>query len=145
MTVPSGHLSFFFSRERERQEIAEVRRTMLDKLLYVFSLVGLPAVVFGAIQSYKQGRWVFSITYPAIYLLFLLTTFAARRFPYRIRAQVLVSSLFLVALAILLRIGMSGVGLQLMLGVCFLAALLFGFRGGMLAILVSLVSITLNA
>ncbi|MBN1102942.1 MAG: PAS domain S-box protein [Deltaproteobacteria bacterium] len=88
-----------------------------------------------------QGRWIFSLLYAVIYLAFLLGTFASRRLPYRIRALILVSSLFLIALAILIRVGMSGVGLQLMLGVCFMVAVLFGVRAGVLAILVSLACI----
>lgn len=140
MTVPSGYLSFFFSKKKERQEIAEVRRTIVDKLLYVFSLVGLPATLLGAIRSYTQGRWGPSIIYIALYLLFVLVTLS-RKFPFRIRALILISSLFLVALTSLATVGMSGSGVQLMLGVCFLAAFLFGLRGGMLALLIALVCI----
>ena len=144
MTVPSGYLSFFFSRKKGRQEIAEVRRTILDKLLFVFSLVGLPATLLGAIRSYTQGRWGSSIIYLALYFLFVLVTLS-RKFPFRFRALILISSLFLVALTSLVAVGMSGSGVQLMLGVCFLAAMLFGLRGGMLALLITLVCLSVLA
>jgi PAS domain S-box-containing protein len=139
------YLSYFFSRNGERQEIAEIRKTILNNLLYIFSLLGLPAVGIGATQAFQQGRWLFSLIYIVIYLLFLLATFATRRLPYTVRGLILVSCMFVLALAIMLRIGMSGVGFQIMLGVCFLSAFLFGLRGGMLAILVTLVSIGLVA
>ena len=139
MTVPSGYLSSLFSKKRERLEIVEVRRTILDKLLYVFSLVGLPAVLLGVIRSYTQGRWGTSIIYIVLYLLFVLTTRPSLKFSFRIKALILISSLFLVALTSMAMVGMSGSGIQLMLGVCFLAALLFGLRGVMLALLVTLV------
>ncbi len=141
MKVPLGYLSFFFSRKRERPEIAEVRRNILDKLLVVFSLVGLPAILLGAIRSYTQGRWRSSIIYIALYLLFVLATLLSRKSLFGIRALILISSLFLVALTSLAMVGIGGSGVQLMLGVCFLTALLFGLRGGMLALLISLVSI----
>ncbi|MBA4394388.1 MAG: hypothetical protein C0407_12625, partial [Desulfobacca sp.] len=145
MTVPSGYLSFLFSRKRERQEIVEVRRTILDKLLFVFSLVGLPAALLGVIRSYTQGRWEASIIYIALYLLFVLATRPSLKFSFRTRSLILISSLFLVAMTSLTTVGMSGSGVQLMLGVCFLAALLFGLRGLMLALLVTLVCITFVA
>ncbi len=145
MTVPSGLLRFLFSRKKERPEIVEVRGTILDKLLVVFSLVGLPATLLGVIQSYKLGRWVFCIIYSAIYLLFLLATLAARKFPFRIRALIPVSLLLLVGWTSLSWAGMSGSGVQLMLGVCFLSALLFGLRGLMLALPVTLMCITFVA
>ena len=145
MTVPSGYLNFFFSRKKEREEITEVRRTMLDKFFFIFLLAGLPAVVFGAIRAYMLGKWGFSIIYIGSYVLFALGTLALRKFSFRIRAMVLVTPVFLVSLASLVTVGLSGSGLQLMLGVCFLVVLLIGFRGGMLAILISLVSITVVA
>jgi PAS domain S-box-containing protein len=141
MTISSRYLGFFKSAQKERHEIAEVRKTILDQLLYVFSLMGLVAVAVGTYQVYQQGRWAFAIIYVVIYLVFVLTTKASRQFSYTLRAFILVASLFLIALAILVRIGMSGVGLQLMLGVCFLACVLFGLRAGVLTIFVSLISI----
>ncbi|MBN1104951.1 MAG: PAS domain S-box protein [Deltaproteobacteria bacterium] len=42
----------------------------------------------------------------------------------------------------LVTVGMSGSGVQMMLGVCLLVALLFGFRGGMLAMLLTFVCIS---
>ncbi|MBN1103009.1 MAG: PAS domain-containing protein, partial [Deltaproteobacteria bacterium] len=145
MRTSLEYLGFSQKGKTERPEIAEVRRTILDKLLFVFSLLGLPAVSIGATQSYMQGRWGFSVAYAGIYLLFVAATLASRQLPYRFRALVLVFSLYLIALAILIRIGMSGVGLQLMLGVGFLAAVLFGLRGGAFAILVILATIGLVA
>ncbi|MBW1783722.1 MAG: PAS domain S-box protein, partial [Deltaproteobacteria bacterium] len=141
MSFLSKHIRGLWGKQDERAELEEVRRNILDKLLYVFSLLGLPAIGIGAIQAFQQGRWLFSLIYVFFYLLLLLATFATRRFSYRSRGIILVSSMFIAAVAILFRIGMSGIGLQLMLGVCFTVAVLFGFRGGMVAILFSLVSI----
>jgi PAS domain S-box-containing protein len=141
MSTSQGKPRFFRRGKRERPEIEEVRKTLLDKLLAVFSLLGLPAVAVGATQVYIQGRWVFSIVYVGIYLLFLGAAFTSRQLSYRFRALILIFSLYLIGVVILIRIGMSGVGLQLMLGVGFLAAVLFGFRTGVFAILVILASI----
>jgi PAS domain S-box-containing protein len=125
----------------DRPEVTEVRRNILNKLLYVFLFFGLPAVVLGATQAYRQGKGIFSLIYAGMYLFFALATFFSRRSRYTLRALILVVFLFLVALAVLVRIGMSGVGLQLLMGVCFLASALFGLRGGVLTILISLVGI----
>jgi len=133
-------LSFFRREKPERHEISEVRQTILNRLLYVFSLIGLPAVIIGTAQTYQQGRWIFSALYLGIYLLFLISTFGSRRLPYRARAMVLASCLYLIALAVLFRIGLSGVGTLILVGVCFMSAVFFGLRGGIIAISISLVS-----
>jgi hypothetical protein len=61
MGLLSGHSEFFLDWRGEKTEISKVRGTMLDKLHCIFSLIGLPAVVLGAIRSYGQGRWVSSV------------------------------------------------------------------------------------
>jgi PAS domain S-box-containing protein len=142
MNILATNKSFFSGSDRDRPEVEEFRRSILNRLLYVFSLLGQPAACIGVTQSYVQGRWVFSLLYAGIYIIFLVGTFAARRLPYRIRALILISSLFLIAFAILMRIGMSGVGMQLMLGACFMSALFYGIRTGILVLLISLACVT---
>ncbi len=141
MKVTAKHIGFFFRADSDRPEVEEVRTKILNRLLYIFLLIGLPAACMGVIQSYMQGRWIFSLIYASIYIAFLMGTFASRRLHFKIRALILVAPLFLFAFAILLRIGMSGVGLQLMLGACFIAALLYGMRAGLLVMLTSLACI----
>jgi PAS domain S-box-containing protein len=136
----SKNLSFLRRGKPERNEISVVRQIILNRLLYVFSLVGLLAVIIGAAQTFLQGRWVFSSLYVGIYLLFLIATFGSSRFPYKSRAMVLVSCLYLIAMAVLVRIGLSGVGILILVGVCFLSAVFFGLRGGIVAISLSLAS-----
>ncbi|MFO7986002.1 MAG: PAS domain S-box protein [Desulfatiglandaceae bacterium] len=72
-----------------------------------------------------------------------MAAFGSRRFSYKTRAIVLVSCLYLIALAVLIRIGLSGVGPLVLVGVCFLCAVLFGLRGGMATIFFSLASMGL--
>ncbi|HOI73744.1 MAG TPA: PAS domain S-box protein [Syntrophales bacterium] len=138
--LPGSRL-IFFRPDSDRPEVAEFRRTILNRILFVISLLGLPAAVIGAVQSWMQGRWVFSVLYLGLYGIFLAGTFASRRLSYRVRALILVSALFLVSFSILLRIGMSGVGMQLLLGVCFLSALLYGMRTGILVLLACIAAI----
>ncbi len=141
MPLISEYANTFRLQEQEHQEISSVRQTILNQLLCVFSLIGLPTVVIGATQVCLQGRWPFAIIYVFIYLLFLAATFGSRHLPYTARSLVLVASIYLIALAILVRIGLSGVGTLLLLAVCFMASIFFGLRGGMLAIFAGLVSI----
>ncbi|RJR35499.1 MAG: PAS domain S-box protein [Desulfobacteraceae bacterium] len=132
-----------FRREKtERQEIEEVRKEILGNLLYVLSLLGLPAAVLGAVQAYRQGRWIFAAVYILVYLVFVLSAFSSRRLPYFFRAVIVLLCLFSLAVAILARIGMAGAGLPLMITVCFLAAVFFGFRIGALMGLVCLAVIS---
>lgn len=125
---------FFSDQREEREEVLAVRKALLSRVLFALWLAGFPAALLGAIHTYVQGRWVFSLLYIGIFLVFGALTLPFSRFSTRFKSMVLVLSLYLVTLAILLRLGMSGVGIPLMIGVCFLVSLLFGFRSAVLAI-----------
>lgn len=141
MPLAAKYLASLRREKPERQEISSVRQTILNRLLHILSLIGFPAVAIGSAQAFSQGRWIFSFIYVFVYLIFLLATFGSRLFSYRMRAIVLVTSMFLIAMAVLFRIGMSGVGSIILVGVCFLASVLFGFRGGIAAIFISLLGL----
>jgi|GEM_PF-2542043 len=145
MKAIQGSKASFLHRDTERPEVLEVRRTLLQRILLVIWLAGLPAILMGSIDAFLQGRRLFSILYIATYLVFLALTLPLNRFSTRFKSMVLIVSLFLVALAILMRLGLSGVGLQLMIGFCFLVSLLFGLRGALFAILVSLCAMIIVA
>ncbi len=134
-----------FEETPERDEVVEVRKTLLYRVLLVVWVAGLPAICLGAIHAYVQGRWVFTVIYGGIYLSFLLITLPLIKTPYYVKAFALVVSLFFVSLAILVRLGMSGVGLELMIGVCFMASLFFGFRKGIVALFACSAGIALVA
>jgi PAS domain S-box-containing protein len=124
--------------DEDRPEVETFRKRILNRLQFFFVLLGLPAAGIGVAQAYTQGRWGYALLYAGLYACFLLGSLAFRKRPYRINALLLVATLFLIATAILMRIGMSGIGMQLMIGVCFMTALFFGLRAALLAFLVSL-------
>ncbi|MGD8387926.1 MAG: PAS domain-containing protein [Desulfobacteraceae bacterium] len=112
----------------------EVRRALLSRILLIMWLAGLPAVVLGAIHTYVQGRWQFSIIYLVLYAVFIILTIPSKHFSTQFKSLILIFVLYLLAVSILVRLGMSGVGLPLMIGLCFLVGLLFGFRSAVLTI-----------
>jgi len=128
---------FFSNTREEREEVLEVRKALLSRVLFIMWLAGLPAVVLGAIHAYVQGRWIFSIIYIVLYSIFIVLTIPSKTFSTQFKSLVLVSSLYLLTVSILIRLGMSGVALTLLIGLCFLVSLLFGFRRAVLAIVLS--------
>jgi PAS domain-containing protein len=134
----TSKLRRFFSgrpdRREERKEVLEVRRALLSRILLIMWLAGLPAVVLGAIHTYVQGRWQFSIIYLVLYAVFIILTIPSKHFSTQFKSLILIFVLYLLAVSILVRLGMSGVGLPLMIGLCFLVGLLFGFRSAVLTI-----------
>ena len=129
------------TRENERMEVIEVRVHLLERILIPVLAFGLVAAVLGAVQTYRQGRWLFSIVYIVLYLTILLTTCFKRRFSFSFRALILLVNLFLISVAILARIGMSGIGMQIMIAVCVLAGTMLGIRAGLLTIGLTLFTI----
>ena len=124
-----------------RPEILEVREKLFRRIIVPILALGLPAVAIGSYQAYEQGRWPFALVYWTVYLLMLVLTLLHRRLPFALTAFALVSSLYLISLAVLMRLGLSGVGIELQMGLCVVAGALLGRKAGVFSIALSTVTI----
>jgi len=143
MKSPSKYFVFFNTKEKSSPEIENVRQDILMILLIIFSVIGLPATIAGSIQAYLHGRWVFSMIYIGTYLAILITTCLSQRLSNNLKALIFLISVFTVAIVIMVRTGLSGVSIELLIAVCILSALLFTARAGMLIIGISIIAIIL--
>ncbi|MBN1850520.1 MAG: PAS domain S-box protein, partial [Deltaproteobacteria bacterium] len=121
---------FFRIGKKDRPEIIEVRHRFFNWVMYPFLIFGLLATILGGLQSYQQGRWVFSVLYAACYLIFGFTTFLGRYISLFIRSIVTIMTLVAFSILILLRIGLSGIGLEVLLLACGISSALLGRRIG---------------
>lgn len=135
--------SFFQGEGGERTEINEVRQRLFDQVRYPFLILGLFAAVMGSLQSCQQGQWGFAIVYSGSYLIFVATAFAGKRIPLAARSLALILALFAVAVSILLRIGLSGIGLEMLLLACAVASALLGKRIGLSLVGIGAVAVVL--
>ncbi|MCF8118858.1 MAG: PAS domain S-box protein [Deltaproteobacteria bacterium] len=128
--------SFFGSwwTHKERPEIIEVRHWFFDQILYPFLAFGLIAAVMGSAQAYQQGRWVYTLLYSGTYLLFVATALPRSRIPLVIRSLGLVLTLFVISVSVLARIGLSGIGLELLLLACGISSALLGRKVGLMVV-----------
>ena len=124
-------LSFFWWGKEKRPEIIEVRHRFFNRIIYPFLILGFFATIMGSLQTYQQGRWVFSILYAGSYLIFALTALPGRRIPLVIRSLALILALFALSVFVLMRIGLSGIGLELLLLACAVSSALLGRKTGL--------------
>ncbi len=124
-----------------RAELDEVRDRVLKGMIYIFVLMGLPAVVLGAINAYDQGYYLFAWAYIIIYLVVPLSLLLSRYFSFKIRAVIPLALIFLFAVFVLRRIGLSGEGFELLFVFCIITAILYGIKAGLFAFALSLLVI----
>ncbi len=134
-----------FDRKAIRPEIREVRYSILNRVVAIFFLFGIVALIPGIYTTYSQGRWVYSIIYSIAYLSFLISFLLSKRLYYKLRSALLVFGLLLLSISVLSRLGLSGVGLELMIVSCFVGSILFDVRVGTMLILIGFVSISIVA
>lgn len=121
-------------REEERPEILEVRLGLMNKLLRIILGLGSAAVLLGSVQACLQGRPIYSALYVFLYGVAIAATLFTKRIPFSLRSLILVASIFMISVVILTRVGLSGVGLQIMIGACVLTAIFLGKRAGFLMV-----------
>jgi len=123
-----------------RPEIEAVREKLLKRMMYVLMAIGFPAVIVGATQAYQQGQWQFSLIYLCTYTVVLLCTLFPEKILFAFRVILLLIMLYAIASAVLLRIGLSGTGIVLLMAFCVIVAVMFGTRYGLIAIALSLLT-----
>ena len=116
--------------DQDRPEIADVRYQIFSWSIYPFLLFGLISIILGSLQAYRQGQLFFSVLYIVTYLIFFLVTLSRKRLNLKFRSVALILFLTVLAISVLVRVGLSGIGLELLLFICTLASIMFGRRVG---------------
>lgn len=121
-----------FSEPDHRPEIEEVRLRIFDWILVPVLLLGFVATFFGSLQAFQQKQWTFSVLYCVCYFAFAGVSIVGRSSPLVIRSLFLVLTLFVISVAILIRVGLSGIGLELLLFCCAVSSVFLGRRSGLM-------------
>jgi hypothetical protein len=129
-------------RAEDRPEILEVRKRVLTRLKWPVLVFGFAAAFMGAVQSFQQGRFFFSAAYLGIYSLVIIVFVLDGRIPFSCRARVFILGLYGIAVAGLIRIGLSGVGLEIMILACVLSAVFWGVKTSLFITGISILVIT---
>lgn len=121
-------------RQEQWPVVAEVRQQLLDQVMAPVVGLGFLAGLLGAVQSYQQGRWVFSLLYLGLFACLFLAMALRRRLPLALRKLILLGILYAFALAVLVRVGLSGAGVPILLVFTVFSAVLAGFHMGWIAL-----------
>jgi diguanylate cyclase (GGDEF)-like protein/PAS domain S-box-containing protein len=127
------------------------RRQVLDAILRGMSALGALAVGGGSVSllqnapADQQGRtWLLVAIVWVAYGVLLLVTFLGR-LPYTLRAAAVLLLVYAVGLLTLLHYGLSGDGMIFMFTFATLAAVLFGLRGSLAVLALSVVTLSVVA
>ena len=126
-------------------ELEPVRRQLLQTILVLFVTFGLPAAAIGSLDAIRQGRWWFAAVYASAYLVGGVLLLTLRRLPYRLAAAFLVATLYALSISVLLRLGLTGAGIPLLIACSVLSSLFFDLTAGVTAILLGALAIAVVA
>lgn len=124
-------IKHFLDEKEKRPEIREARTLFFNKILYPFLVFGLLSTAMGSYQALQQGQWVFSSLYMGSYLIFAITVLPFSRASLFIRSMAMILALVIISVSVLLRIGLSGIGLELLILSCSAASALLGRKFGL--------------
>lgn len=116
------------------------RERLLNGMLYAAAALGLPAAISGSMTAVRDGQTYRIGVFAVAYAFILLITFGRRFIPYWLRAGSLVSIAFLLGVDSLRTTGLGGSGRVFLVAFAIIATMLFGLRGGLVAMGLSLLS-----
>lgn len=116
------------------------RTRLLNGMLFAAAAMGLPAVVSGSITAVRDGQFTRIIVFGIAYSIILILAFVRKRLPYTLRATGLLIIAFALGADSLRSTGLPGSGRVFMVAFAVIGTLLFGLRGGLITLGISLVS-----
>ncbi len=116
------------------------RERLLNRMLYVAAILGLPAAASGSITALRDGQPGRILIFVVAYFLILVITFARRLIPYSVRGILLLTIAMGLGLDSLRSTGLPGSGRIFLIALAVIATLLFGTRGGWVTFGVGVVS-----
>ncbi len=103
------------------------RERIIQVLLIIFCVLGLPSVVLAVSGALAEGKYALAFVYIPFYLLFVVMLFG-RGLPYSLRASLIVSVAYLLAVTELFESGQLGEVRMFLVTFVALAAVLFNYR-----------------
>lgn len=116
------------------------RERLLNGMLYAAAALGLPAVISGSMTAIRDGQLYRIGVFAVAYAFILLITFGRRFLPYWLRAGSLISIALLLGVDSLRTTGLGGSGRVFMIAFAIIATILFGLRGGLIALAIGILS-----
>ncbi len=122
------------------EDIRTLRRALLRGVLRALAIIGGPAALLGSYSAYMtQDTWLIPI-YAVVYG-FVLTIAFWKRAPYALQAWSFLGLMYGMSIIELLDGGMSGEGRVFLLTLVLMAALLFGRRESIIALILATLTI----
>src|SRR3989304_5013178 len=117
------------------------RAQVLNGLLYTAAGLGFPAAGSGALTALPDQADAGIAVFVGALAVILALAFLRKMLPFQIRAVGLLAIAYFLAMDSLRSTALPGSGRVFLFAFCLIAVLLFGLRGGLVALVVSLLSV----
>lgn len=107
------------------------RVQVLNGMLYAAAILGLPAVVSGSLTAIRDGQFGRIAVFGVAYAFILLIALVRNRLPFNLRAAGLILIAFALGADSLRSTGLGGSGRVFLLAASVIGTYLFGLRGGL--------------
>jgi GAF domain-containing protein len=116
------------------------RVQVLNGMLYAAAALGLPAIISGSVTAIRDGQLTRILVFGIAYSFVLLLAFVRNRLPFNFRAAGFILIAFILGLDSLRSTGLAGSGRVFLMAMTIIGTYLFGLRGGLLTLGLSILS-----
>ena len=131
MTTAQGIVKWMGLSGPQHPKVDAYRRELMDRVFRPFVMTGLVALGLGSWRAISDGQWGFAIVYLAFYVCGMGVAAVDTRASLRGRTRIMIVALFGVAASTLVRLGLGGVGVLLLVLCSGLTAIMRGARAAL--------------
>ncbi|MFP4036915.1 MAG: sensor histidine kinase, partial [Desulfobacteraceae bacterium] len=126
-----------------RDTVSGVRSQILNRVLAIFSIIALPAILAGGLQARNRGWEWLPFLYALGYIPVPVCYLFRNKLNIYIRVLGILFPMYAVGVAVLMKLGLSGAGIPILLTLSVLATVILGLNSGIIVLCISLVTVAL--
>lgn len=128
-------MKFFTFRNNPNETIDEVRRLLLQKIIIILNVLGIPVVIMGAIEAIVLKQYYTAISYFIFYTPIIVAGIFRKKITFKNSAFIIIGFAYILAISNIIIYGFGGAGIPILFTILVLACIFFDIKAGLYTVL----------
>lgn len=122
------------------ETMEDIRSQLLFLILITINILGVPALIIGAIEAVYLKQYYTAISYFVFYTPIFFVTIFRKKISYKTTTKVVILFIYLIAVTNIVIYGFSGAGIPIFLTMFVITTIFIDLKAGLIAVFICLIS-----
>jgi MASE11 len=128
-------MRFFTFRNNQNETIDEIRKQLLQKILIILNVLGIPVVIIGTIEALVLKQYYTAISYLLFFSPIIIVSIFRKKIAFKTIALIILGFAYILSISNIIIYGFGGAGIPILFTILLLATIFFNIRAGLYTVL----------